>query len=238
MGGAGSISGIKRIGVSMKHLFTAAIALALASFAHSAETTKYVALVNGGKSKAGHLITTESGGKYKVDYLFKNNGRGPELKEEYTLAPDGTFARYKVTGATTFGSLVNETFSRSGDSATWKSTSDKGEQKVDGTALYLPLGSSPQAFSVALTALYQRPDRKLPMIPSGTLTVRKLLDAEVTRGAQKQQVQLLAITGIGFTPTSVWATTGEKPRLFAYIYPGFLQLIEEGWESNAASMET
>ena len=221
----------------MKQLFAAAFALALASFTHAADTTRYIALVNGGKSRAGHLVTTESGGKYKVDYLFKNNGRGPELKEEYTLAPDGTFARYKVTGATTFGSLVDETFSRNGDQAIWKSTSDQGEQKVAGTAIYLPLGATPQAYSVALTALYQRPDQKLPMIPSGTLTARKLLEAEVTRGAQKQQIQLLALTGIGFSPTSVWATTGAKPRLFAYIYPGFLQLVEEGWESNAASLE-
>lgn len=230
----------------MKHFFTAAVALAgISSFAtfsapahaQSDEGTRYIALVNGGKTKAGHLVTTSSGGRYKVDYIFKDNGRGPELKEEYTLAPDGTFATYKVKGVTTFGSLVDETFSRKGDDARWKSTSDKGEQVVTGTAIYSPLNGSPQGFSVALTALARRPDGKLAMIPSGTLTARKLIDMEVSQGSRTQTVQLLALTGVGFTPTTVWATTGESPRMFAYIYPGYLQLIEDGWQSNAATME-
>ncbi|MEP6941161.1 MAG: amidohydrolase family protein, partial [Rudaea sp.] len=42
----------------------------------------------------------------------------------------------------------------------------------------------------------------------------------------------------GFTPTFAWATTGNSPRLFAFIFPGFLQLIEEGWEKSAADLET
>lgn len=222
----------------MKATLAAALALMLAGIASGASTTRYVALVNGGKDKAGHLVINGSGNDYKVDFLFKDNGRGPELKEEYTLAPDGTFTRYKVKGVSTFGSLVDESFSRSGDAVRWKSTSDKGEQPVTGLALYAPLGGTPQAFSVAITALSKAPDGKLPLIPSGVLTARKLADAEVTRGSERRKVQLLAITGIGFTPTSVWATADADPRLFAFIYPGFLQLVEEGWESNAAALET
>jgi hypothetical protein len=225
----------------MKHFFAAAsllIALAGVNSSHAQDATRYIALVNGGKDKAGHLVTTRSGDRYRVDYLFKDNGRGPELKEEYTLAPDGTFATYKVKGTTTFGSLVDETFTRKGDNARWKSTSDKGEQAVTGTAIYSPLNGSPQAYSVALTALAKQSDGKLPMIPSGTLTSRKLLDMEVTRGAEKRNVQLLALTGVGFTPTTVWATTGDAPRLFAFIFPGFVQIIEEGWQTNGAAMET
>ncbi len=222
----------------MKHALAAAFLLALASLSHAADEVRYVALVNGGKDKAGHLITSHSGGKYKADFLFKDNGRGPELKEEFTLAADGTFQTYKVKGTSTFGSVVDESFTRKGDKAVWKSTSDKGEQAVTGTAIYSPLNGTPQGFTVTLGALAKRADGKLPMIPSGTLTTRKLLELEVMRGANKQKVQLLALTGVGFTPTAVWATTGESPRLFAFIYPGYLQLIEQGWEANAAGMET
>lgn len=222
----------------MKQLFAAFLALAFAALSHAQEgSTRYTALVNGGKDKAGHLVVTRGGGKYRVDFLFKDNGRGPELKEEYTLAPDGTFASYKVKGVTTFGSLVNESFTRSGGHARWKSTSDRGEAEVPGTAIYSPLNGTPQAFSVALTALAKRADGKLPMIPSGTLSARRLLDMEVNRGGEKRQVQLLALTGVGFTPTTVWATTGDAPRLFAFIFPGFLQIIEDGWQANAAGME-
>ena len=222
----------------MKTTLAAAVALMLAGIASAANSTRYIALVNGGKDKAGNLVIDGSGNDYKVNFIFKDNGRGPELKEEYTLAPDGTFTRYAVKGVSTYGSLVDESFSRGGDKVRWKSTSDKGEQPVSGLAMYAPLGGTPQAFSVAITALSKAPDGKLPLIPSGVLTARKLVDAEVTRGSERRKVQLLAVTGIGFVPTSVWVTADSDPRLFAFIYPGFLQLVEEGWESNGATLET
>ena len=221
----------------MKHILAAALALVFFDFAHAQDSTRYIAWVNSGKDKAGHLVTTRSGDRHKVEYFFKDNGRGPELKAEYTLAPDGTYRTYKVKGVSTFGSLVDESFTRSGDNARWKSTSDKGEQPVTGTAMYSPLGGSPDNFSVVLAALAKRPDGRLPLIPSGTLTSRKLIEMEVTRGAQRQTVQLLALTGVGFTPTSVWATSGDSPRLFAFIYPGFIQIIEEGWQGSGAELE-
>lgn len=221
----------------MKRILTLSVALAVVGLAQAQDSTRYIALVNGGKDKAGRLITTRSGDRYKVDYLFKDNGRGPELKEEYTLAEDGTFKSYKVKGVSTFGSLVDESFTRVRDNARWKSTSDQGEQTVTGVAMYSPLGGTPDNFSVTLAALAKRPDGKLPLIPSGTLTSRKLIDLEVMRGEQKQTVQLVALTGVGFTPTFVWATTSDSPRLFAFIYPGFIQLIEEGWEGSGAQME-
>jgi len=221
----------------MKAFVGAALGLALAASAGAAETTRYVALVNGGADKAGHQWVTREGDTYHVDFIFKDNGRGPELKEEFTLAKDGTFARYHVTGVSTYGAPVDETFTRTGDKASWKSTSDKGEQAVRGTELYSPLGGTPAGFSVAIAALANRKDGKLPMIPSGVLTGRKLVEAEVSKGNEKRKVELIALTGIGFTPITVWATTGKSPRLFAFIYPGELQLVEEGWEKNGAALE-
>ena len=220
----------------MKTIAAALCALFVTAVVQAADSTRYIALVNGGKDKAGHLVTTRSGDKYRVDFLFKDNGRGPELKEEYTLAADGTFTRYQVKGVSTFGSLVDETFSRTGDKARWKSTSDKGEQPVTGVALYSPLGGTPQGLSVALAALAKRPDGKLPMIPSGTLSARKIAESEVTRGTDKRKVQLVALTGVGFAPTTVWASA-DSSAMFAYIYPGYLQIVEQGWESNAAALE-
>ena len=222
----------------MKTIRFAALALLVTASATAAETTRYVALVNGGKSKAGHQWVTRDGNRYRVELLFKDNGRGPELQEEYTLDSNGLYTKYHVAGTSTFGAAVDETFTLSGGRARWKSTSDKGEQSVSAPALYAPLGGTPQALSVALEALAKRPDGKLALIPSGTLTFRKLAEVEVTKGQDKRRTQLLSITGLGFTPTSVWATTGVSPKLFAIIVPGFLQLIEEGWETNGAALET
>ncbi len=211
--------------------------LAPATSALAAETLRYVALVDGGKQAGQQVVTRRDDGTTTVDFIFKDNGRGPELKEEYTLAPDGTYRTYQVQGTSTFGAKIDETFRRDGDQVQWKSTSDNGKQAVQGTAQYSPLGGSPQGFSVALTALSQRPDGKLPLIPSGTLTSRKVADAQAQCGTEKRDVQLVAVTGVGLTPTFAWATTGANPRLFAYIYPGFLQLIEDGCQTAANDLE-
>ena len=221
----------------MKHFWFAALAVLATAAAGAAETTRYVALVNGGKDKAGHQWVTRDGNKYTVDFLFKDNGRGPEQKEEFTLDDNGVFTSYHVTGTSTFGSAIDETFTRTGNTATWKTTSDKGEQTVQGAPLYQPLQGTPQTFTVALAALAKRPDGKLPMIPSGTLTARKLLEADATKNGAKRRVQLIALTGVGFTPQKVWATTGKEPALFAFIYPGAFHLIEEGWESSIPALE-
>jgi hypothetical protein len=221
----------------VKRLVPAVLALALSPAAWSAETVKYLALVDGGKQAGHQTVVHGDDGTTRVDFIFKDNGRGPELKEEYTLNPDGTFRTYKVTGEATFGAKIDERFALAGGRATWKSTSDEGAQPVSAGAQYAPLGGTPESSSVAIAALAARADGKLPLIPSGTLTMRKVDEAEVRNGAQARKVQLLAITGVGFTPGFAWATTDARPRLFAYIFPGFLQLIEEGWQANANALE-
>ena len=218
-------------------LCAALFALCVATPAWPAETLRYVALVDGGKQAGQQTVVHGDDGTTRVDFVFKDNGRGPELKEEYRLNPDGTFLSYRVTGEATFGAKVDERFDLSGGRATWKSTSDEGSAQVGQGAQYAPLGGTPQSASVAIAALAARADGKLPLIPGGTLTMRKVDEAEVARGAERRTVQLLAITGTGFTPQFAWATTGERPRLFALIYPGFLQLIEDGWQSQAGALE-
>ncbi len=221
----------------MKRIAAYCLGVMLAGPTLAAQTTTYVALVDGGKNAGHQVVTRDDDGTTHVDFIFKDNGRGPELKETYALAPDGTFSRYAVKGTSTFGAPVDESFSREGDRLQWRSRSDKGEMTLHGTALYTPLGGSPAAMSVAIAALAARPDGRLPLVPSGTLTMRKVADAQVVQNGNKRPVQLLALTGIGFTPTFVWATTDASPRLFAFIAPGFLQLIEQGWESNGDALE-
>lgn len=221
----------------IKPALLAGLVVAWLAPAHAAETLRYVAMVDNGK-KAGHQIVEQGDdGVTRVDFIFKDNGRGPELKEEFTLGADGTYVHYAVKGTSTFGAPIDETFRRDGDRAKWKSTSDEGEMTVAGAALYAPLGGTPAGYSVTLAAMAKRADGKLPLIPGGTLTMRKVADATVTRGADRRKVALMSITGVGLTPTFVWATTEAKPRLFAVIFPGYVQLIEEGWEANANALE-
>ncbi|MGH8081354.1 MAG: amidohydrolase family protein, partial [Lysobacter sp.] len=212
--------------------------LGLSANALAAETIRYLALVDGGKQAGHQVVTRADDGTTTVDYLFKDNGRGPELKETYTLAKDGTYQTYAVQGTSTFGAKVDETFKRDGDRAVWKSQSDSGEAKVSGTAMYSTLGGTPAGLSVVVDALSKRSDGKLPLLPNGTLSLKKLEQAQVSRDGKSQTVELVALSGQGFTPNFAWITTGANPRLFAFIYPGYLQLIEDGWQGSAAALET
>ena len=204
----------------------------------AAETIKYIALVDGGKQAGGQTVVHGDDGVTRVDFIFKDNGRGPELKEEYVLAADGTFATYSVKGTSTFGAPVDENFRVENSVAIWKSTADAGEQPLVEGAAYSPLGGSPQSLSVAFSALRRRADGKLPLIPSGTLSMRAVTEIEVVKGDEKRKVQLVMLTGVGLTPTFFWATTGPQPRMFASIFPGYLQLIEDGWQANGDALET
>ena len=89
----------------------------MASTPLAAETLRYVALVDGGKQAGHQTVTWSEGGETTVEFIFKDNGRGPELSERYTLAEDGTFLTYEVKGESTFGAPVAESFSREGNAA-------------------------------------------------------------------------------------------------------------------------
>jgi hypothetical protein len=224
-----------------KKFAAGALALAFAAAfggpAHAAtQTTTFLIFVDDGKKAGEQIVERDDDGSVRVRYIFKNNGRGPELKETMRMAPDGTFIDYAVTGNSTFGAVVNDTFERKGDVAKWKSTSEGGSKNQSLGAMYVPLNSSYEVVSASITAVAARADGKLPLLPSGTLSQRVLDTAEVSNNDQKQTVQLLAQTGLGLQPSFYWATTGAKPRLFAAIHPGQDTLIEEGWQGNSAAL--
>jgi imidazolonepropionase-like amidohydrolase len=213
------------------------IALLASPVVHAAEKIRYVILVDGGKQAGEQVVEHGDDGLTKVRFIFKDNGRGPELNEEFRVADDGTFSEYRVTGNSTFGAVVDDKFERKNNVASWASTSEKGSQKVSGTALYIPLNSSFAVGSASIAALAKRPDGKLPLLPAGTLTQRKLDEVDVTRDGKSQKVQLLALSGQGLTPSFVWATIGNNPRLFAIVVPGYLLAIEDGWQANGSVLD-
>ncbi|MES2264767.1 MAG: amidohydrolase family protein [Pseudomonadota bacterium] len=222
----------------MKRL-PAVMALAMAAFGIQAQaatqTTRYVLISENGKQSGEQVVERDDDGLTRVRFIYKDNGRGPELSEQLRYAPDGTLGSYAVQGNSTFGAVVNEQFGRNGDNAWWKSTSEQGEKTVGGAAMYVPLNSSFEVASAAITALAGAPDGKLALLPSGTLSQRQLDEVQVTADGRSQNVQLLAQTGLGLSPQFYWATTATpeaRPRLFAAVIPGAFVAIEQGWQEN------
>lgn len=213
--------------------------LLLLSVSARADSVSRMLLFVADGTKAGEqVVTRRDDGLVKVRYIFKDNGRGPEIEEQFRVAPDGTLREYSSKGTTTFGSVIDERFTRKGDKAEWRSTSERGSRTVSGTAQYVPLNGSFEPASLSIAALAGRPDGKLPLLPGGTLTQRTIDTAVATRGDESLKLQLIAQTGQGLTPSFYWATTEGRPRLFAFVVPGYLGAIEEGWETNLKELES
>ncbi|MRV75733.1 amidohydrolase family protein [Duganella sp. FT92W] len=235
---------MKRITTVMALAIAAAFSAASSAPAYAVTTTtRYVIMSENGKQAGEQVVERSDDGQTSVRFIYKDNGRGPELTEKIRYAPDGTIASYAVKGNSTFGAVVDEQFDMTNGKAVWKSTTEKGEQPVNGPAMYVPLNSSFETASAAIAALAATPDNKLALLPSGTLTHRKLAETVVTRGTGEgktaQTVQLLAQTGLGLSPQFFWATTGAngKPaRLFAVVAPGAFVAVEEGWEGNGKTL--
>ena len=117
----------------------ALIALLLSTPAFAAE--RFAVLFSG--RNVGSLVTDETGGATKIVFDYKNNGRGPTIEEHLALDPAGIPTSWTVSGSTTFGSKVDERFSRSGDKAEGVDATGPGSATVRGPALYVAQNGSP-----------------------------------------------------------------------------------------------
>jgi hypothetical protein len=221
----------------MKKILVLAVSAALsAAFGASAfaatRTLRYDIMLENGTRAGEQVVETDDDGSTRVKFIYKDNGRGPELSERFKVGADGTMSSYAVTGNTTFGSVVDEKFEVKDGLASWQSTTEKGSKPGSAAAQYVPLNSSFAPVSVSLAALAQRGGQPLALLPSGSLSAKKLDEMQVSAGGKTQTVQLIALTGIGLTPQFYWATTGARPRLFAFVAPGYLAMTEEGWGAS------
>ena len=226
--------------IKMKKIPALTLALAgsfcMAAYA-APETLRYDIYMDNGQRAGEQVVTLGDDGVTQVHCTYKNNGRGPDLTETYRVGADGTYADYAVKGASTFGALVDDRFERKDGKASWRSATEQGSVAVTGPALYVPLNSSFTFTSLAISALAGKSDASLPLLPSGALKMRKVEQMDVTAGGKTQSVQLMAMTGLGLSPSFAWATTGPKPRMFAFVIPGYFSVTEEGWHGAAEAME-
>jgi hypothetical protein len=91
----------------MRGIITAAIVLFGGSALQAQTATRYTILFHG-KTSGAQTTQIAKDGSFTVDYSYRDNGRGPDLKEEFALADDGTLRRYSAKGTSTFGAAIEE----------------------------------------------------------------------------------------------------------------------------------
>ena len=169
----------------MKKILVLAIAAAYGLSAHAAtQTTRYDIVLENGKRAGEQIVERDDDGTTRVKFVYKDNGRGPELNERFQLDAKGNMSQYAVTGNTTFGSVVDEHFELKDGKASWKSTTEQGSKAAPGGGMYVPLNSSLEVASVAIAAFAANGGKPLALLPSGWLNFRKIDQMSVTSGGK------------------------------------------------------
>lgn len=218
----------------MKLLLGSALAaLALAATPAAAETERY-SVIFGGKT-VGHLIADTSDSGVTIEFDYKNNGRGPTMKEAIRLDGQGLPTEWTITGATTFGSKVSETFKRSGASASWTDSGGKGSNRAAAGAVYVAQNGSPWSTGLYLRAIMKAGGTSLKALPGGTLTLAKGPALSLTGKGGAVQATRYDLGGITTTPDTV--LLDANGQLLASVSPSFV-VVREGYEGEAERLKT
>src|SRR3954449_9957987 len=102
----------------MKKFLALTLALvAIPTSAFAADSARYTVIFGG--QNVGHVFADTTANRTTIDYNVKNNGRGPTMAETIEFGTDGMPNAWAISGTTTFGSKVNESFIRDKRHATW-----------------------------------------------------------------------------------------------------------------------
>ncbi|MFC4219870.1 amidohydrolase family protein [Flagellimonas marina] len=188
-----------------------------------------------GENKVGHLKTQISGDTIQIDYDYKNNGRGPTLKETIVLNAKGYPIDWKITGNTTFGNAVDEHFTLEGENASWNDATGSGSASVDAPQLYVNQFGSPYSSVLAARLLLNAPENTMPVLPAGNLTLTKMESLNVPNPSGDGELALTtyAISGAELNPS--YFILDDSQKFFASITPRYI-VIREGYEAVEKDM--
>jgi len=218
---------------TMKNRLALALSLSAALLPVTAWAKQERFTVIFGQKAVGHLIADTEGARTAIDFDYKNNGRGPTMKEKIEVDARGLPIGWTVTGATTFGSKIDERFSASGGKSRWTDSTGPGSAVVKEHAVYVAQSSSPWALGLYARALLKNADRSLPALPGGTLKLDAAGELAVTGKSGTLTVAAYALGGIDLTP-SYFALDADG-ALFAFMTPDFV-VVREGYEQDEAKL--
>lgn len=215
----------------MQLRFLAAAALATTILAHPAlaQTREYRVVTQ--NRDIGHLKLDRQGQTIAVDFDYKRNGRGPTIKEVVTLDQDGAPVSWTITGRTTFGNAVNESFKRTASQVSWRDLSGPGTLKgKDLPRYYVAQNGSPLDVALLAKALLADPDRAMPVAPGGIARLTERARNSFDGPDGKLEVITYELSGLSLNPTYV--TLDSQGEFFAVASAGFI-IARKGYEQAA-----
>jgi hypothetical protein len=168
-----------------------------------------------------------------IFYQYNDRGRGPKTTSILKLDAKGMPVAESVSGNDNLKSPVHESYTLTSGVARWESNYEKGEKKLDVTAIYLPINQAPWELGLlAQSALVD--GGKVRLLPEGKARVDRLDDLSLESSGRQGHVTLYAISGLDFSPTYVWLD--DAGSFFAFSNSWF-GVIGEGWESATMQLQ-
>lgn len=215
----------------MKKASAAALALLLATAAPALAAAESFTILFSGRP-VGTLVATPSGTGTTIAYDYKNNGRGPTIAETLAVDADGLPIGWTIKGNTTFGSKIDESFSRTGTEATWVDAAGPGSAQVKGKALYVAQSASPWALGLYARALHNAGGR-LTALPAGELSLETIERLDLAGPDGKVPVTAVTLSGIDLDKQTLFLD--GKKRMVAFATPEFI-VIRKGLEGEEARL--
>lgn len=186
-------------------------------------------------SKPAGVQTThvKPDGSYEFMFEFNDRGRGPKLRESVRLNAKKLPISVEASGNDYLKAEVQEHFAWTDGVARWRNNGERGERKLASPAFYLSLNGVPEELGLLAAALLEAQGQQLALLPEGQASLTRAGEAVVSQGSEKLKVLAYEISGLGFTPVTVWLD--EQNRFFASL-DSWMSVVREGWESEAARL--
>ncbi len=184
-----------------------------------------------GNAAGTQTVELQPDGAVHADYSYNDRGRGDHITATWKLDDAGVPIAYDGHGNDYMKAPVEEHFELKNGRASWKNRSEQGEQAISGEAFYLPINPPPEFFAVLARALLKAPNHKLPLLPAGEATIGQV--QKMTLGPGKGELTEYRITGLGFSPQSIWL---DRNGTSASVSSWF-SVVPDGTESSIPQLQ-
>jgi hypothetical protein len=208
--------------------FALVLASSIAAAAPRARTDTYLML---GNAAGTQTVAEQADGSVRAEYSYNDRDHGDHIVATWTLDDAGLLVAYRGKGHNYMKAPVDEQFRIAHGKASWKSLDEAGDS-ANTKAFFLPANAPPEVVGVLARALLKAPDRRLALLPSGEARIEAAGELVVGDGASKTTVTHYRITGLGFSPSSVWLDRNGDTWLASQ----WVSVVPKGREAQAAKL--
>ena len=202
----------------------------LALFAVAASAQQYT-IMRPGQPAGQETDTPGAHGTVDVAYAYNDRGRGPDVTAHYAFDSEGIPTAIDLKGVDYNKSPVDEHFSFNDGLGRWNSTTEHGESRTRGW--YVSANGSPAELAWLVRALLRTHRNTMQLLPGGVAAVETGPTRELTANGKTIRVTLYSVTGLNFTPVSVWLD--DHQEFFASV--DSFSTIRAGWAASVDALK-